>query len=1256
MNKLSASLVGVIAALLQPGCSTALADHSPMRPPANSVEADGRKVIAAYGQLPLSFEANKGQSDPGVDFQARGPGYAVFLRPTEAVLVVPGRRAGSEHEGRQVVVTMQLVGASRSPARRGLDPLPGAVNYFRGNQRSEWTTNVSRYARVRYDAIYPGIDVVYYGNAGRLEHDFIVGAGADPGAIALRFDGAESIDIDDRGDLVLRIAGGQMRLPKPHIYQRRTSSVAGGYVRKGERDIAFEVGSYDRSEPLIIDPVLEYSTHLGGGTLDDFFNRSAIAADASGSAYITGQALAFPTTPGSYQPISRGSDEVFVAKMAPDGSRLIYATFIGGSSYDLGTGIAVDAAGAAYVTGNSFSADFPTTSGAPAAGGDGGRAFVAKLSADGAALVYSTRLGGSGSEHGSAIAVDSGGNAYVTGERLAGGAFVTKLNATGTAIVYSNLLGADRGRGIAVDASGNAYVTGDAAGVQATAGALQPNPGGGGDAFLIKLNPGGSIVYATNLGGSGNDYGAAIAIDPDGNAYVTGATASGDFPVTAGAFQTSLEGLYSNAAFVSKVNPMGSALLYSTLLASFDPAINTSHAAGSGIAVDGSRHVYVVGTGNVPPVDAFQTARFGSSEAFVAKLNPAAFGAGGLLFATQFGGNGTDQGHAIAVDAAGNAYLSGRTRSQNFPTVDAMQSTLGGGFVAKIAPTVRFADLVLSQTMAPDPVTRGDQVTYTVKVTNAGPDEAGAVDVIDTPPMGTYGAGVSFSASQGSCTRDLETSAGNITCALGPLAAGAEATVTIAPGLSFYSTFTNRTAIRSNVSDPHSADNSAVTSTTPVGPPIAWFFYECAGFACSFDASGSIDSTTIASYVWDFGDGATAAGPAASHTYGVAGSYTVTLTVTDNDAFTDTHSQTLAVPVVNENAPYADFGFACEGGTCSFDASNSWDPDGAIIAYDWDFGDGTTASDVSVSHTFLPGAYTVTLTVTDDQGLIGAVQQALEIAGNAPPIATFAFTCAGLTCGFNGSGSSDADGTIASYSWTFGDGQSGSGPALSHAYATYGSRTVTLTVVDTDGASGVQSQVVTLTNSTPVAAFTSTCHSLACSFDAAASSDADGTIASYSWTFGDGQSGGGSAPDHAYGAGGSYTVTLTVTDDGGAANAFSAIVMISVPTVHVGDLDGAATGQQNTWSASVIVTVHDGAHAPPATVTVNGVWSTGAASSCTTSGSGRCTFAVTAIPKRVASLTFTVTRLTYLSSTYMSGHNHDPDGDSGGTSIRVSKP
>ncbi len=562
---------------------------------ANTPAANKLQVVEAYGKLPLSFEANEGQTDNRVDFLSRGSGYTLFLTPTEAVLALrkpvasnrPRRDNGTPRnaEAEQApaaptaVLRMKLVGANPSPRVTGLEELPGKSNYFLGNDPDKWHTDVPNYARVQYQDVYPGVDLVYYGNQRQLEYDLVVAPGADPDAIALSFDGVEKLRIDAQGDLVLETAGGEIRQHKPLVYQEVDGirrEIAGSYVLNGGYQVGFQVAAYDAGKPLIIDPVLVYSTYLGGSARD---RGRGIAVDAAGNAYVTGttKSTDFPTA-NAFQAAFAGNisdDDTFVTKLNTAGNALVYSTYLGGSSFDNGEGIAVDAAGNAYVTGDTESTDFPTVSPfQPTFAFGVVDAFVTKLNTAGSALVYSTYLGGNGLDQGAGIAVDTSGNAYVTGltrsgdfptaspfqasSATSGDVFVTKLNASGSALVYSTYLGGSGvenrfGGGIAVDAAGNAYVTGVTESADfPTANPIQPAHGGGRDAFVTKLNAAGNaLVYSTYLGGSGNDDGNAIAVDTSGSAYVTGNTDSTNFP-TASPFQATKAG--SSDAFIVKIS------------------------------------------------------------------------------------------------------------------------------------------------------------------------------------------------------------------------------------------------------------------------------------------------------------------------------------------------------------------------------------------------------------------------------------------------------------------------------------------------------------------------------------------------------------------------------------------------------------------------------------------------------------------------------------------------------------------------------
>jgi hypothetical protein len=663
------------------------------------------QVAAAYGQLPLSFEANQGQSAAQVSFLAQGPQSTLFLTTGgNAVLTLnpQGTQPGD-------VLEMQLQGANASPTVSGQDLLPGVSNYLVGNDPSQWHTNIPNYAEVDYHGVYAGIDLHYYGNSQHLEYDFVVAPGANPGTIRLSFAGQQGMSLDAQGNLVLQTAAGTVVEQAPVLYQVNSdgthTAVLGAYVLEGDGTVGLQVGAYDHSRALVIDPVLAYSTYLGGSG-DDL--GQAIAVDGNGNAYVTGSTNStdFPTTAGAFQTTEGGIANAFVAKLNAAGTALVYSTYLGGNVGDEGLGIAVDGSGNAYVTGSTTSKNFPTTPGAfQTTYGSGQDAFVAKLNAAGSALVYSTYLGSSGNDQGLGIAVDGSGNAYVTGYTLSSNfpttagafqttygsgqdAFVTKLNASGSALVYSTYLGgsgADQGNGIAVDGSGNAYVTGstNSTGFPTTAGAFQTTYGGGADAFVTKLNAAGSaLVYSTYLGGSGGDAGNGIAVDGSGNAYVTGSTTAKDFPTTPGAFQTTKGGIGN--AFVTKLNAAGTALAYSTYLGG-----NVGD-RGTGIAVDGSGDAYVTGwtySSNFPTTaGAFQTSLGGSGvqNAFVTKLN----GSGSaLVYSTYLGGSGNDVGNGITVDGSGNAYVIGYANSTNFPTTPgAFQTTPGAqqnAFVTK---------------------------------------------------------------------------------------------------------------------------------------------------------------------------------------------------------------------------------------------------------------------------------------------------------------------------------------------------------------------------------------------------------------------------------------------------------------------------------------------------------------------------------------------------------------------------------------------
>ena len=716
----------------------------------STLQPDSKSKIAlqtGFGRLPLSFEVNQGQTDAEVKFLSRGKGYTLFLTPKEAVLslkrgqyrsrmldvksvpslakshkLLPKSSQSATDIENPAVLRIKLIGANPQPDIVGLEELPGKVNYFLGNDPKKWRTKISTFTKVKYKDVYPGIDLVYYGNQGQLEYDFVVAPGADPKMIKFEIKGAEKLELNARGDLLINTGHGEIRQYKPLVYQEISGSkqiVSGQYVLKEKHEVGFQVAMYDASKPLVIDPVLSYSTFLGGSGFNDV--GIGVAVDATGAVYVTG-ATGSPDFPivDALQPTIRALD-VFVAKFTPDGTALVYSTFLGGSVDDEGIDIALDADGAAYITGDTNSIDFPTINAVQPTFGGGIRpgpiggpapdAFVAKLMPDGTGLVYSTYLGGSSTDFGASIVLDAAGAAYVTGETLSpdfptvralqpslagfSNAFVAKFTPNGTAVVYSTYLGgsnSDSVSGIAVNAAGEAHVIGSTFSRDfPTVRALQPTFTGTHPVFVAKFAAdGAALIYSTYLGGSGNDTGQGIAVDAAGYAYVTGDTDSPDFPIVH-ALQPTYGGFGLSDGFVAKLTADGTELIYSTYLGGRD----NDNAAG--IAVDAAGAAYVTGgtaSPDFPIVNALQPTLRGGADAFVAKLTP---DGAALVHSTYLGGSMDDGGNDIAVNADGDAYITGGTNSPDFPTIHAIQPALGGthdAFVAKLIPSHIVNDLL----------------------------------------------------------------------------------------------------------------------------------------------------------------------------------------------------------------------------------------------------------------------------------------------------------------------------------------------------------------------------------------------------------------------------------------------------------------------------------------------------------------------------------------------------------------------------------
>ena len=790
----SSCIASVLILLLMALPWSAVAQSSNFTGAQSTLSADdaNHRILSRISQMPLSFEPNVGQAGATTRYVVHAGSNTLLLGEDGANFLISRHEPTTRGAKRGILsLSMELLGGNRQAKILALDPQSHDSNYFIGKDASRWQTHVAHYARVQYVSVYPGVDLIYHGNQGRLEYDFQVAPGADPKAIALRFAGIDKLEVDRAsGDLILSAGGEELRFLKPVAYQWTSAGISGSaekqliaanFVVHGNK-ASFHLEPYDHHKPLVIDPVITYATYLGGNGLN---YTTSIAVDPSGNSYIAGytNATNFPVTSGANQATYGGSEpapdgwwhdfgDAFITKFDPTG-KLVYSTYLGGSMDDLANGIAVDSSGDVFVTGMTESTNFPTTAGAfqpnfvgygsscAVMGSDG---FITKLDPTGSILIYSTYLSGSSGASPNAIAIDAAGDAYVTGYTLshdfpvtAGAfqtnfgtgqgcscsgnfsAFVAKLNPGGTGLVYATYLGGAIANTIALDTSGNAYVSGNTDGTSfpTTPGAFQPTapaPGtcGPQNAFATALNANGtSLIYSTYLAGSGGTCGGnGIHVDGGGNAYVLGSTRSTDFPVTAGAFQSSASG--GCDVFVAKLNPTGSALIYSTLLG------GSGDDTAGGITVDANGNAYVTGqtsSVNFPTLNPTQpTLAGGGEDAFVTALNATGTA---LMFSTYAGGSGSDNGVGIALDALNNIYVVGDTTSADFPvTPNAFQTIPEGSsdvFVLKVssvAPTAQSQTITFpnpgQQTYGVAPITlaatasSGLSVSYLVTSTPAG--------------------------------------------------------------------------------------------------------------------------------------------------------------------------------------------------------------------------------------------------------------------------------------------------------------------------------------------------------------------------------------------------------------------------------------------------------------------------------------------------------------------------------------------------------
>ncbi|HVL69301.1 MAG TPA: SBBP repeat-containing protein [Vicinamibacterales bacterium] len=715
--------------------SQGLAQPSSPQPSTLAITATAPVPREDRTSLPLAFEENLGQHPSHVRYVSRGSGYDVALLDDRVIVSLRGA-------GRAGRLALRFEGAA-DLRPTAVAALPGKVNYLVGSDRTRWRTNVPTYARVQYDDVYPGIDAVFYGNGRQLEYDLVIAPGADPSAARATFDGVDALRVNDKGDLELTLGGETVRYTRPLAFQEidgARHAVEAEYSLEG-RTVSFRVGAYDPARPLTIDPVLVYSTYLGGSEGDEAYG---VATDAAGNVYVTGHTRShdFTTTPSAYQTALpwEFSTAAFVTKINRAGTAVIYSTYLGGEVSPSGTGafgrdIAVDALGHAYVIGATSSSAFPTTAGAHQRTHRGGvesmyDVFVVKLAPTGDRLVYSTLLGGSGDEasFGVGVAVDPLGNAYAVGDTnstdfpVTPGAlrttnahgrtgFAVKLNGVGAATYATYLTGSGQSAmGVAIDEAGHAYVTGlVVTGLAVTPGALQSAPAGNWDVYVAKLNPAGSaFVYATYLGTTESEVGTGIAVDPYGRAYVTGWTSARDtFPISRDAFQRVNAGpAGTQDAFVTVLLEHGDRIWYSTLIG------GSADDRATAIDLDSWMRPTIVGwtqSTNYPVHEALQPVLAGLFDGFVTTVVRGGYA---LEYSSYLGGRYGDMAEDVVVATAARTTVVGKTASDNFPLHDPLETyqTCGNslcyeGFVTQMAPA------------APRSVSAGDVVLYAADAT-----------------------------------------------------------------------------------------------------------------------------------------------------------------------------------------------------------------------------------------------------------------------------------------------------------------------------------------------------------------------------------------------------------------------------------------------------------------------------------------------------------------------------------------------------------
>ncbi|MDD1705606.1 MAG: SBBP repeat-containing protein, partial [Methanoregulaceae archaeon] len=888
---------------------------------------------------PLFFIENQGQSSGEVLFEVISDGGIVFFTGDGAIIRVI-RSVNDELISSRIGFTYE--GASGASAVKGLEPLPCSINFMRGDP-SRWITGVRTYRAISYPDLYPGIDLVYEGRPEGIKSIFRAKPGSNPESVITVYNGHEDLTINPDGALLIRTNAGTLTQSAPYCYQEiegKEVRIPAAFILLSEDRVGFRFGEYDREKDLIIDPVIRYSLYLRGV---GFADSNGVAVDSQRNVYVTG--ISFPAPFDANGTLSGGTDAV-VVKINTEGTFPDYITYIGGNRDDTGSSICVDPDGYAYITGSTNSTDFPVIHAIQSVNAGQNDAFAIKLNRNGTALVYATYIGGTGQDDGYGIAIDSARNAYIAGSTSSkvfplnhgpqntthagnSDAFIVKINTNGTQFLYSEYIGGllyENGYGIAVDTSGNAYITGETNSRNfPVRNAFQPSFGGYSDAFITKVAPDGrSFIFSTYLGGSGQDAARAIAVDKEGFVHVTGLTRSDNFPVQS-AFIPTNPGLITS--FYTRLQPDGSALSLSTYLTG--PGFDE----GRGVAVDSSGNAYITGitkARNLHTINAFQPEIGGGvSDAFVAKFVP---GQSTPEFLSYLGGDGKDEGHAIAIDNLCGVYITGLTKSTDFPTTNPYPPTFLprdiGGFITVLrdgdccaAPSADFTFVLPN-------CTEILTVRFTDSSTNL-PDNwswqfGDGTTSVQQNPVHTYTSPGSYRVN-----------------------------------LTVRKTCINATVLNSTISKQFTVSlNSSPVADFTANPS--------SGTAPLTVRFNDTSSNNPFNWSWQFGDGSLSSEQDPLHTYTSPGTYSVNLTVR-NECGSDSVTKQVNVTVCP--LPVADFTANPSSGTAPltvwFNDTSSNNP----FNWSWQFGDSGLSSEQNPLHTYTsPGTYSVNLTVRNECG------------------------------------------------------------------------------------------------------------------------------------------------------------------------------------------------------------------------------------------------------------------------------------------------